>query len=137
LLTGLDDVGRSCVVDEVRLSTVPAHEVLFHGEGVPPELPAAGPSPYLDLGVSPGVLRWSILSFEPGRSFDLHETDTVDLDLVLAGSIELILDTGTYALGVGDGAVINGVGHGWRVGPDGCVFSVANLGGQARRRAAT
>ena len=58
----------------------------------------------------------------------MHHTDTIDYDIVLAGSVELILDDGAHLLGPGDCVVITGVDHAWRAGPDGVILSVALIG---------
>jgi hypothetical protein len=58
----------------------------------------------------------------------MHHTDTVDLNLVLSGSIDLILDTGVHTLMPGDCVVITGIDHAWRAGPSGCQISGIMLG---------
>jgi quercetin dioxygenase-like cupin family protein len=62
----------------------------------------------------------------------MHHTDTVDFDLVVEGTIELILDDGAHALQSGDCVFMTGVDHGWRAGPAGCILSGTSLG--CRRR---
>jgi hypothetical protein len=54
----------------------------------------------------------------------VHHTDSVDFDVVLEGSVNLIFDNGPHRLGPGDGAVINGVDHGWQTEESGCRMSV-------------
>jgi hypothetical protein len=130
LITDLDSAGRSYVAEERVVSEPFDSTLLYRNDGSTPALPTAGLTTRLDLGVGVGALRWSIFSFEPGRFFEPHQTDTVDMDIVMGGAIELILDTGAHTLRVGDGAVINGVSHGWRVGAEGCVLSVTMLGGR-------
>jgi hypothetical protein len=58
----------------------------------------------------------------------MHQTDTLDFDLVVAGSMDLVLDDGPHHLGVNDCVVVTGVDHAWRAGPDGCTLSVFLLG---------
>jgi quercetin dioxygenase-like cupin family protein len=58
----------------------------------------------------------------------MHHADTVDLDVVLAGSVDLILDDGEHPLAPGDSAVVTGVDHAWRAGPEGCRLSVMTIG---------
>ena len=48
--------------------------------------------------------------------------------LVLDGSMTLLLEAGQVVLRAGDGVVMPGVVHAWHAGPDGCRFSVVNLG---------
>jgi quercetin dioxygenase-like cupin family protein len=58
----------------------------------------------------------------------MHYTDTVDFDVVLSGSVESILDDGAHLLTVGDSAVVTGVDHGWRAGPEGCRLNLMTIG---------
>jgi uncharacterized cupin superfamily protein len=58
----------------------------------------------------------------------MHQTNTVDFDIVVAGSVELILDDGTHLLETGDCAVITGVDHAWRAGSSGCTVSAVAVG---------
>ena len=39
-----------------------------------------------------------IVDYEPGAAFDMHHTDTIDLDTVLPGDLELLLDDPNLAL---------------------------------------
>lgn len=73
-----------------------------------------------------------IIEYGPGVTFPMHHTDTVDFDIVLSGSVELILDDGVHRLASGDSVVVTGVDHGWRAGPDGCRLSVVAIGAQIR-----
>ncbi|ORW53845.1 hypothetical protein AWB90_01750 [Mycobacterium paraense] len=82
----------------------------------------------LDLVVAPGALRWAAIEYAPGAEFAMHHTDTVDFDVVLSGSVDLILDDGAHRLAVGDGVVITGVDHAWLAGPQGCRLSVLTIG---------
>jgi hypothetical protein len=58
----------------------------------------------------------------------MHHSDTIDLDFVVSGRIHLVLEDGAHTLEEGDCAVITGVDHAWRVGPEGCTLSVVLLG---------
>jgi hypothetical protein len=40
----------------------------------------------------------------------------------------LILDDGGHPLVAGDSAVVTGVDHGWRAGPEGCRLTVMTFG---------
>jgi quercetin dioxygenase-like cupin family protein len=82
----------------------------------------------LDLAVPAGAMRWTVIDYAPGAGFSMHHTDTVDLDVVLSGSVDLILDDGVHPLAPGDSAVVTGVDHGWRAGPEGCRLSVMTIG---------
>ena len=63
----------------------------------------------------------------------MHHTDTLDFDLILDGSVELILDDGTHLLRAGDCVVMTGVDHGWRASSDGCTTAALALGTPPRR----
>lgn len=134
LVTGVDADGRSCAVQEgrVTLEGFPGfggilYSVLY--ETSSPALSRGGrAADKLDLGVPPGAINWKTIDYGPGVAFSMHHTDTIDLDQVLSGSVELILDDGGHALAAGDTAVVTGVDHAWRTGPDGCRLSVMSIG---------
>ena len=60
----------------------------------------------------------------------MHWTRSTDFDVVLSGSINLVLEMGAVALGLGDVAVIPGVIHDWRAGPLGCLMLVIVVGAE-------
>jgi quercetin dioxygenase-like cupin family protein len=82
----------------------------------------------MDLQVPPAGVRWMVVDYEAGAEQEMHQTDTVDLDIVLEGSMELILDDGVHLLHAGDGVIVRGVDHAWRSGPEGCRLSVMFIG---------
>jgi quercetin dioxygenase-like cupin family protein len=132
-LTGTDADGRSCLIATADFAFTEGApgigtQTLFetHENPLPPRPPCRGT--FLDLAVSPGLARWMVLEYAPGASFPTHYTDTVDLDIVLAGSLELTLDDGVHHLAVGDCVVMGGVDHAWQAGPEGCTLSVVALG---------
>jgi quercetin dioxygenase-like cupin family protein len=135
LLTGVDASGRSCMVETVEMPFVgdedrpgrPRVHLYETQEGPPPPRPEQL-AQLLDLGVAPGCVRWQVLRFEPGVTIPMHHTDTLDFDLVLEGSGEIVLDDGAHPIGAGDCIVVTGVDHEWRAGPDGFVLSVTLLG---------
>lgn len=133
LVTGVDAEGRSCVVREA-LEFAPSPDgalrfaIAHRTESAPPPPRPEGRAGLLDLGVAPGFATWAVLEYEPGRAYEMHHTDSVDFDVVLEGTIDLVLHDGAHALRAGDGVVMNGVDHGWRAGPDGCRLSVVSIG---------
>ena len=136
LVTGVDASGRSCAVQDGPvplqgdtslngilysvLYATPSHPSIDGGGGRVADL--------LDLAVPPGALRWTMIEYAPGTEFSMHHTDTVDFDVVLSGSVELILDDGEHPLAVGDSVVVTGVDHAWRAGPEGCRLNVMTIG---------
>lgn len=136
LITGVDASGRSCVArDEVvALRGAPGLEgVGFAVQYASPGRPAIDTgggrvADLVDLVVAPGALRWARIEYAPDAVVAMHHTDTVDFDVVLSGSVELILDDGAHQLAPGDSAVVTGVDHGWRAGPQGCRLSVLTIG---------
>jgi quercetin dioxygenase-like cupin family protein len=74
------------------------------------------------------LARWFVVEYQPNIELPVHHTDTLDFDVVLAGSVELTLDDGPHSLEAGDCVVVTGVDHGWRAGPEGCRLSVLALG---------
>ena len=79
-------------------------------------------------GIASGAISWIVVEYAPRVAFTMHNTDSVDLDTVLAGSAEITLDDGVHELAVGDCVVVTGVDHAWRAGADGCRLSVMSIG---------
>jgi quercetin dioxygenase-like cupin family protein len=135
LIAAVDADGRSCAVRDERLAqhgdaSMPGvlYSVLY-GMTSSPSIPGGGrAADTLDLGVGAGAINWLMIDYAAGLTLSMHHTDTVDLDTVLSGSVELILDDGAHPLAPGDTAVVTGVDHGWRAGPDGCRLAVVAIG---------
>lgn len=133
LIVGPDDAGRSCVLEEREVSFgeiapgLSVHGVYKTLES-PPAVRLAGRGELVDLGTGPGQCSWALWRFEAGGEVGMHHTDTVDFDVILEGTVDLILDDGTHSLGSGDCVVMTGVDHGWRAGPEGCLVSGTALG---------
>ena len=141
LITGIGPDGRSCLSEEVELAE-PSEAVdvqrLFRTYTTPAPPRPAGRAEHRGLGVKPGRLHWVVTRWAASSdSATMHHTDTIDLDLVVSGSIDLLLDDGPHRLEAGDAAVITGVDHAWRAGPEGCVLSVVLLGTEPREDTAT
>jgi quercetin dioxygenase-like cupin family protein len=69
-----------------------------------------------------------LVDYAPDIEFPVHNTDTIDFDTVIEGSVSIVLDDGEHELEPGDVLVVNGVDHGWKAGPEGCRLSVLMLG---------
>lgn len=80
------------------------------------------------VGVGSGDLSWRYVRYRPGASIGMHRTDTVDCDVVIAGSITLGLEAEEVVLSAGDLVVIPGQAHAWRAGPNGCTLSAVMHG---------
>jgi hypothetical protein len=136
LVTGVDASGRSCAArdDQVTLQGGPGlkgilYSVMYATASLPSISAGGGrAADAFDLGVAAGAMDWKVIDHAPGMEFSMHHTDTVDFDIVLSGSIELILDDGVHPLAAGDSVVVTGVDHAWRAGPQGCRMSVISLG---------
>lgn len=44
----------------------------------------------------------TVIEYAAGAEFSMHHTDTVDFDVALSGSVELILGDGAHPFAVGD-----------------------------------
>src|ERR1700678_4722811 len=98
---------------ELALGTRVWHATAYTEPVVPARRPQ-GSSEFLDLQIESGRVRWIVVDYEPGAEKQMHHTDTADLDIVLKGSIELVLDDGVPVPGVGAGAIITGKNTAWR-----------------------
>ena len=95
----------------------------------PPELPLS-----FDQHLETGMIRWIVVDYAPGAETPKHHTDTLDLETVLDGSVELTLDDGVHHLEPGDMVVMTGVDHAWKAGPRGCRISAVLVGTPPRGR---
>ncbi len=134
LITGVDSQGRSCVVEETTHSAE-AHEPggisvtpAAATESCPPPARPPGPGDLLKVTVSPGNARWSFIGFPPGVTTAVHHTDSLDFDVVLEGSVDIVLDDGPHPLAPGDGVVVKGVDHSWQTHDEACRMSVVVIG---------
>jgi hypothetical protein len=134
LVTGTDTDGRSYVVEELDVGPTLAspdferHEI-YRSPSMPPPPRPQGHGEEFPMGIEPGQMLWYLTWMGPGVvDVPFHHTDTVDIGLVLDGSIELILADGAHLLRAGDSFVVNGDDHSWLVGPDGCRLCSASIG---------
>ena len=80
------------------------------------------------LPCAPGAISWRFVRHDPGATFGIHRTDTIDCDTVLEGQVSLGLDNGSIDLVPGDLVLIPGVAHSWHAGMEGCTLSVVLIG---------
>lgn len=136
LITGVDAAGRSCATQDGPITMhghAGLHGVLYSLLYATPSRPSIATgggrvADLLDLVIPPGALRWTVIEYAPGAEFAMHHTDTVDFDVVISGSVELILGDGAHPLAVADSAVVMGIDHAWRAGPEGCRLNVMTIG---------
>jgi quercetin dioxygenase-like cupin family protein len=130
LIAGVDGQGRSCVIDE-RTPSVQPYEaggitvaLAAATESCPPPARPRGRGDLVGVAGTLGTVRWTFVEFPAATTTPFHHTDSVDFDVVLEGSVDVILDDGPHRLGPGDGVVITGVDHGWETHGQGCRMSV-------------
>jgi quercetin dioxygenase-like cupin family protein len=133
VITGVDADGRSCVVSANELALDQpakgfAMGIPYATSASPPPARPAGAAPLIDQGIAPGLTRWMVVELGPASETPMHHTDTLDLQTVLSGSVDLVLDDGAHRLEQGDLVVLAGVDHAWRAGPDGCRLSAILIG---------
>jgi len=91
---------------------------------------APGSDPWSLIPAEHGT-TWRIVEFKAGHAPEdittgMHETPTVDMGLILSGSVSLILeDASTVELAAGDFFVLRGARHTWvNAGRESCVMSI-------------
>lgn len=139
LITGIGADGRSCAA---RNSPVNLHadtdiEGIAYAQLY--ETPRASSiefkegrtSSLYELGVPVGAVSWKMVEYAPEVTYSMHYTDSIDMDIVMSGSADLVLGDGVHHLCAGDSVVITGVDHAWRAGPEGCRISVISLGARS------
>jgi hypothetical protein len=90
--------------------------------GRDPETAGAG----FELECPAGGTRLRVVVLGPHRTSSFHRTETVDYDVVLDGSVDLVLEDGSEVhLGVGDLVVLPAVNHQWRTGAQSCTMAVS------------
>jgi quercetin dioxygenase-like cupin family protein len=69
----------------------------------------------------PGTgLRIRYQAWGAGLFAPMHATDTLDIDYVISGEVELMLEGDrSVTLNAGDSIVVPGTNHAWRAGPEG------------------
>jgi hypothetical protein len=130
LITGVDEQGRSCVLEDRTPTVVPFEaggiqvEIGTMTESCPPPPRPPGRGGLVPMSGAPGIVRWNFIEFPPQTETAVHHTDSVDFNIVLEGSVDVLLDDGPHRLNRADAIVLNGVDHGWRTAESGCRMSV-------------
>jgi quercetin dioxygenase-like cupin family protein len=133
IVLGVDDHGRSKVERIDAIDETSFHQGSWILEYLDVELDvvaAAQPSsaPKVDLRVGRGSVAWRFLNYAAGQEYPLHYSSTVDLQMLVAGDAELILETDSVKVAAGDTVAITGQVHGWRAGEHGCRLAVVVVG---------
>lgn len=131
LVTGIRN-GKSCVVQEDTLNPQGQdliHDSFYAVEVNPAPMRPAGAGDFLDVQTPAGSLSFVTVFFPPNGGWPrMHKTDSIDLHTIVSGSVDLILDDGAHTLSAGDCAVVAGVDHAWKSGPEGCTTSIIIVG---------
>ena len=135
---GLDAQGRSCVVEQREVASVPAMPgvavaSLFATTECPPPAPPPGHGTFDDMQMAPGLVHWMVVDLEaysaqdaPTLATELHYNNTIELFCVLEGTVNTILGVGALDLHPGDCVAMPGVDHATRAGPEGArVLSIS------------
>ncbi len=136
IVTGHDAEGRSIIstdgIPGHRRSLRPGHEswVVWSTESVPADLLGVSDGADHVIGRSlPEGTVFRVTTYEPGVQSAPHQTDSVDYAIVIAGEIDLVLDTQTVHLQAGDVVVQRGTRHDWRNhGTEPCVIAFCLVG---------
>jgi quercetin dioxygenase-like cupin family protein len=140
IVTGHDAEGRSFVsADGVmanRRTLRPGHEsfVVWSTESVPADSQDAADGAERVIGRSlPEGTVFRVTTYEPGVQSAPHQTDSIDYAVVIAGEIDMVLDTNTVHLQAGDVVVQRGTRHDWRNdGTEPCVIAFCLVGATPR-----
>lgn len=117
-LAGVNDHGKSCVVERRELTTKDGYFEAYRLEQAIVSLPASSPeAELLAAPTPPGGAVVNIFPWHRGEGTGMHRTITTDIDVVLQGSVTLTLEMESIELRVGDCAVLPAVAHAWGSGP--------------------
>lgn len=126
------EAGKSTITETRELSIAAGGFEALRVDDAIPAIPDTGTGVLLEAMSPVGGSVHNIWVFEPGLYSDMHRTDTIDIDVVLSGSLELEVETQTVVLEQGDMALISGANHAWRSGPEGAVVLFTLLAGSPR-----
>src|SRR3954452_7337935 len=105
LIAGADSAGRSCIVDELKIEDRDIHAPgpsfrtdVYQLRQSPPPMRGQTRGGYHETGLEPGHLDICQLQMPAGIEHPNHYTDTLNLHVVVAGSVEVLLDDGAHLL---------------------------------------
>ena len=127
VVTGINESGKSIIVTD---GSVPENATWFHPESVaqggdlwieknvPVDLTNQS-DPMTDYTLQdwppPGGVIVRMATWQPGFSFPMHRSNTIDFLTIFSGQVELILEDGSTILQSGDTVIQRGTKHAWRV----------------------
>jgi quercetin dioxygenase-like cupin family protein len=80
----------------------------------------------------PGGVIARTITYQPGFSYPMHRSNTIDFIFIISGQLELVLEDGSTVLRPGDCVVQRGTNHAWRVvGTEPCTFAAVLLSAEA------
>jgi quercetin dioxygenase-like cupin family protein len=139
VVTGVNSSGHSTIVSDGQVTDTACFSRpgqyagcdLWMEEAVPADVLDQS-DPMVDYSLQssppPGGVIVRALTYEPGFSYPMHRTDTLDFIFVISGQLELILEDGSTVLNSGETLVQRGTAHAWRVvGDEPCTFVAVAL----------
>lgn len=103
--------GKACIADIWETDGLPTYNMAD---------PVGTPQSF---SIEPSGTGMRIRYFVWGANLDsstMHTTDTIDINHVIAGEVELLLEEGrSVMLRAGDSVIVPGIPHGWITGPNG------------------
>jgi quercetin dioxygenase-like cupin family protein len=118
--TGTDAEGRSCILSVSEHSGAVAERVSTALLETPLAAREPGQGEFMDVNLQPGTTSWRLVELLPDQELPWHKTRSVDVDVVVTGSVRFGVERETVELSEGDVVIVDGVLHRWNVGPEGC-----------------
>ena len=134
VVTGVNPSGESTILSDGQVNDVACSSMPGQASGCGMWMENAVPVNLLDQSdpmdsdvlsplPPPGGVLVGAVTYEPGFSYPMHQTETLDFLFVISGQLELILEDGSTVLSSGDTLVQRGTNHAWRVvGDEPCTF---------------
>jgi len=144
-VTGVDSSGKSVIISDGPVPEAARFSTPGKASGCDLWLEETVPVDFLDQSdpiADYSVQMWPpiggviirTITWQPGFSYPMHRSDTVDVMFVISGQLELIVEDGSAVLGPGDCIVQRGTSHAWRVvGTEPCTFAGVLLSAEARK----
>jgi mannose-6-phosphate isomerase-like protein (cupin superfamily) len=143
VVTGVNSSGKSAVISDGPVPNAARFSGPGEASGCDLWIEKAVPVNILDQGdpiADYSAQAWPpyggviarTLTWNPGVSYPMHRSDTIDIMFIISGRLELILEDGSTILEPGDCIVQRGTNHAWRVvGTEPCTFAGVLLSAEA------